>query len=1025
MKKLHSTYFTFLFLILFCFLGKAQNYPTITPLTGGFTFPNQQLETHINGYRVNTLSCGTNFTNSYRYYSFKANFDMAFAFDLLAPNSGFKFLVWKLPAGSEPESIFLGSNSTLNPSRSVEGATLVKGLKETESEICEGFTTPGSNGYAKGFSGAEQLLRNEVVVIAIYGQNNSDLFDLKINVAEEREINSFNFKCPDTPYTYTEIKNAIQNHSSLNDITLYSDQNFNSVIVEGTNFTQNQIIYAQVKDAAGKLIYIYTVPLQFKQTYAFYYNLASYETCGNEFILDFDQIIRDNVTNYGDVSNFQIEYIEYNGTHYTNGQTVIFNDPFVRLYSHINYVGSAACSSSSTFDFSVRNVKIITDRNPVIETCSNDFIIDKMNLRLLTQIINDEDYDIKFYLPNGTEVFDGNTVSISGNQLILSYVPVHYATGCEGTRGTITINKTPEFPLRDAQLETCLSDVTQELIEEKLLEIKNGVTVGLSYYFNGNAIQESQILSIIQNNLVGRIEVKTNEGCIVIRELRFTISQSSIRLSQESIIHEETCVEASTVFNYSNQQLKEWAYANLIAPQNIGNYTFRFLDEDLNEITSINNLQAERRITVEVKLNNENCWTSFVLVLKRSNQPVVAEAAHSIIANCDDTITLTTPLLIELFGNSITSYQTNRVLDQPYTFQFNGSNEAQFTINFYQNETCQVTRTLTVVKGQQLNINIDPIQQHANENPYRFCGDAIANEVADYIQNYIDQILAIYPNVQPEQSANAYAQQMMNANGNVEVIFRDPNQCGSKILSLNYNPYPSPTLAIDSTYYTCTGYLYRLDLSAYENVRVYRADGTRVMPYNGVYELDLGDYTVEVENEYGCITSKLISVEPSPSPIIEEIILNVDSIEIVAHGNGGPLEYSLDGINWQNSNKFLGIQKGVNYTIYVRENQCAVVSIPNVVYLNLPNFISPNGDGINDIWKPIGVNSTLDVRIQIFNRYGKVVYQAEGPNALNWDGRFNQKPLPSDSYWYFIEYIDKQAVIKLKYQGYITIKSSK
>ena len=64
--------------------------------------------------------------------------------------------------------------------------------------------------------------------------------------------------------------------------------------------------------------------------------------------------------------------------------------------------------------------------------------------------------------------------------------------------------------------------------------------------------------------------------------------------------------------------------------------------------------------------------------------------------------------------------------------------------------------------------------------------------------------------------------------------------------------------------------------------------------------------------------------------------------------------------------------------------------------------ISPNGDGLNDVWEIEELEDFPDVFIQIRNRYGQVVYQSEGAYTP-WDGtsRFNSD-LPSGSYFYQI-----------------------
>jgi gliding motility-associated-like protein len=71
--------------------------------------------------------------------------------------------------------------------------------------------------------------------------------------------------------------------------------------------------------------------------------------------------------------------------------------------------------------------------------------------------------------------------------------------------------------------------------------------------------------------------------------------------------------------------------------------------------------------------------------------------------------------------------------------------------------------------------------------------------------------------------------------------------------------------------------------------------------------------------------------------------------------------------------------------------------------INPPNSFSPNGDGINDAWQISGLENYPGVRINIFNRYGVIIYtgNAEG---LAWDGRLNGKELPVGVYYYVLNF---------------------
>ena len=146
MKRLFTIfYFCLLQFVLFV---SAQNRPNITPLENGFIFPNQTVEENSTAFNANSLSCGFNFTRFYKYYSFKANFDMAFAFDLVTTSSDFKFIVWKLDKSKIPEDIFT-TTPTILPQRTVENTILLKGMREDETDICEGYNSRSMNGFVK------------------------------------------------------------------------------------------------------------------------------------------------------------------------------------------------------------------------------------------------------------------------------------------------------------------------------------------------------------------------------------------------------------------------------------------------------------------------------------------------------------------------------------------------------------------------------------------------------------------------------------------------------------------------------------------------------------------------------------------------------------------------------------------------------------------------------------------------------------------------------------------------------------
>ena len=53
--------------------------------------------------------------------------------------------------------------------------------------------------------------------------------------------------------------------------------------------------------------------------------------------------------------------------------------------------------------------------------------------------------------------------------------------------------------------------------------------------------------------------------------------------------------------------------------------------------------------------------------------------------------------------------------------------------------------------------------------------------------------------------------------------------------------------------------------------------------------------------------------------------------------------------------------------------------------ITLPNVITPNGDGINDAFIPQLEGDFLSLKMEIYNRWGKRVYQQESSDSLCWD----------------------------------------
>ena len=83
---------------------------------------------------------------------------------------------------------------------------------------------------------------------------------------------------------------------------------------------------------------------------------------------------------------------------------------------------------------------------------------------------------------------------------------------------------------------------------------------------------------------------------------------------------------------------------------------------------------------------------------------------------------------------------------------------------------------------------------------------------------------------------------------------------------------------------------------------------------------------------------------------------------------------------------------------YWAEQEPIIVSISESS-LEMPNAFSPNGDGINDIYKAKqGYKSLVEFHAAIYNRWGQKLFEWDNP-AEGWDGTYNGKDVAQGVYF--------------------------
>lgn len=194
---------------------------------------------------------------------------------------------------------------------------------------------------------------------------------------------------------------------------------------------------------------------------------------------------------------------------------------------------------------------------------------------------------------------------------------------------------------------------------------------------------------------------------------------------------------------------------------------------------------------------------------------------------------------------------------------------------------------------------------------------------------------------------------------------------------------------------------------------------------DSVWGLPAGRYTIYASDLYNCsdtvplhitqpdsINPNFIITEPSCSSVYD------GSVECETSGGTPPYNYI-----WSTGDMDEGIEdicEGwyyltitdahncfFNYELHLTESKFCLI-----VY----NTITPNGDGKNDQWIIENIEEFPQSEVWIFNRDGNHIFYAKAYQN-DWEGTYNNKPLPESTYYYIIDPGDGTNVLK----GHLTI----
>jgi gliding motility-associated-like protein len=267
-------------------------------------------------------------------------------------------------------------------------------------------------------------------------------------------------------------------------------------------------------------------------------------------------------------------------------------------------------------------------------------------------------------------------------------------------------------------------------------------------------------------------------------------------------------------------------------------------------------------------------------------------------------------------------------------------------------------------------------------------------------------------------------------NGTYEYIFIKPDGCDSILaIHLSIDTFPLHYNVVSSPQSGCVPLKVNFELSLDRKdeftwvLNSGNKDSVLGTPNEKVLQYEYnkaGIYSpfYKIITRGGCeITIEGDTIEAFPVPnalftfMPEDLLLPIDSayVQFVNQSRGG-IEFHwkimpiLDSIIFEpvvifeNKGKYKVWLKAVN------EHECADtfeknINVQFISHFYMPNAFSPNGDGLNDLFRPV-ITDYLEMNFKIYNRWGELIY--ESFDDRGWDGQYKGKPVEKGTYMYFI-----------------------
>lgn len=219
------------------------------------------------------------------------------------------------------------------------------------------------------------------------------------------------------------------------------------------------------------------------------------------------------------------------------------------------------------------------------------------------------------------------------------------------------------------------------------------------------------------------------------------------------------------------------------------------------------------------------------------------------------------------------------------------------------------------------------------------------------------------------------------------------------------NVHPLPVVTLNKKQDICAGESKVLQAGNYVSYVWNTGATTQSITVNAI-----GTYAVTVTDAKGCKgsdTTAITTIRPLPKGFLfaDTAICSYGTLELKPAASFNRYVWSSGSM----ASSIIITQPGIYWLEATDANACkgrdSIIVNPKdcLKGFYIPTAFTPNGDGKNDVFRPLLFGPVKKYQFTIFNRWGEVVFQTNGVQK-GWDGRSKTLPMPSGVFVWICTY---------------------